>query len=407
MGSNRGLEACRAELQEFFLRLARLRGRKREARLHLDGHHVVEDALNQAGGRHIVLERPRHHRVPVRRGLQQPARDGPVHARLDAIQHVHDHVLRERVLRVVHLLTPHVAGIDPQTNLRLGPDVLGSADQVPLVVAAQLSRGHPRRAGPEHRLHKVLRAGGGGHVTPDQVRPFGVGDFFVLEQVLVHAAEEGLGALDVRAARVERGRDHQPRVAAVRVVLVGRREVRVVALEARHHVRKLRVSAGVDVHDQHVFDEHLQVGRVLRRVELEDQSHEAVLERLGLGRFEREGVGLGEESRRGLVLGADEQAGDHKRGQVNLALGFGAERDRVGGHKHHVDRQRRVLPFSVLKHDLKLDLDLLDRVQRGVQRDVDLRKLVVGHDHLRAALHDTELDVLLRSTLLAHDGQPV
>mmetsp|Transcript_28648 Transcript_28648/g.67871 ORF Transcript_28648/g.67871 Transcript_28648/m.67871 type:complete len:318 (-) Transcript_28648:560-1513(-) len=281
MGSNRGLEARRAELQEFFLRLARLRGRKREARLHLDGHHVVEDALNQAGGRHIVLERPRHHRVPVRRGLQQPARDGPFHARLDAIQHVHDHVLRERVLRVVHLLTPHVAGIDPQTNLRLGPDVLGSADQVPLVVAAQLSRGHPRRAGPEHRLHKVLRAGGGGHVTPDQVRPFGVGDFFVLEQVLVHAAEERHRRVLGRAVCLQSLGDVESGVASVRVVGVCGHVLGVLPSHGVLDLIDVWLRARVDVNHEHVFEEDLKVVVLaVCFVQVENQRHKTILERL-------------------------------------------------------------------------------------------------------------------------------
>mmetsp|Transcript_43775 Transcript_43775/g.103528 ORF Transcript_43775/g.103528 Transcript_43775/m.103528 type:complete len:414 (-) Transcript_43775:165-1406(-) len=382
MGSNRGLEACRAELQEFFLRLARLRGRKREARLHLDGHHVVEDALNQAGGRHIVLERPRHHRVPVRRGLQQPARDGPVHARLDAIQHVHDHVLRERVLRVVHLLTPHVAGIDPQTNLRLGPDVLGSADQVPLVVAAQLSRGHPRRAGPEHRLHKVLRAGGGGHVTPDQVRPFGVGDFFVLEQVLVHAAEERLREGGLRARRMQLRRDDHPRVARVGAVLERRFEGGRIL-----EVVDVRDRARVDLHDHHVLEEDLEV--LLLLCDVEHHRDQAVLESLDLKSLGGEGtfvqgftlnrawkVG---DPRRVAGVGSDDEARRHVLGQVHASRVLVAPRHVVAHDHVELNREIRCEAWvSVCHRQVELDLHCARGGVGGVrpQRDVELRELV-------------------------------
>eukprot|EP00961_Rhodomonas_salina_P270383 3652967-Rhodomonas_salina.1 len=120
-----------------------------------------------------------------------------------------------------------MSGVDPQADPLVGPDPLGGARQVLLVVAAQLPRGVRCRSRAEHRLHEVLRtASCRGRVGPDQVGPLRVGDLLILEHVLVDAAEEGLREGRLRARRVEVQRQDQRGVARLRVIRVGRDVVR-------------------------------------------------------------------------------------------------------------------------------------------------------------------------------------
>eukprot|EP00961_Rhodomonas_salina_P212827 2874436-Rhodomonas_salina.1 len=297
-----------------------------------------------------------------------PPRDGAVDARLDPVQHVDNHVLGQRVLRVVHRLTPHVPWVQPQPDLARAPDLLCSACQVLLVVTPQLTRRNGCCSSAEHRLHEVLGAGARDRVGPDKVGPLLVDDGLVLEHVLVDTAEEGLGEGRLGARRVERRRQDQRRIARVRVVLIDR----------------ARVRPRVDLHHQHVLEEDLQVFLVLR--DLEHHRDQAVLQRLSRG---ADGLvivaGKVCQPARVRRLGADDHARLHVLRQVHAALVRIAPRHEVVHNQIHAQLDLVVPSAHVHEPQVKLDVDHVG-IQIVGERDVEAAEVIVGDRNLRAHL---------------------
>mmetsp|Transcript_43769 Transcript_43769/g.103499 ORF Transcript_43769/g.103499 Transcript_43769/m.103499 type:complete len:470 (+) Transcript_43769:843-2252(+) len=387
-------EALSAERVELGGGEARFGVAQRQRRLDLNCHHLVQHLLHQLPRRHFEPER-RHEAGggPVGGGREQHAALGAVDARPHAEEHVDDEVVRERVLRVGRHAAPLVARVDPQPDLLLVAPGHALPDQVALEVAAQLPRGHRRGAVPEHRLHKVLRAGRGGRRAAHEVGVGLVRDHLVAEDVLVHASEERRRRVLGRTVLLELVRDDDPRVALVGVVLV-RRHVRFVLASDgvldRSHVG-LRARVHVDHH--HILEENLQVVHILGLVQLEEQRHQPVLQRLRLG-GEVVSVVHGRpalETRRARRLGAHNDARDHALRQVDAPLVRVAVGAEVISHHCHVDVHARVAPVLVLEVQVKPDLEGRARHVR-VKGDVYLAEVVIWDRHLRA--HSSIIQIL-------------
>eukprot|EP00961_Rhodomonas_salina_P133617 1798005-Rhodomonas_salina.1 len=146
-----------------------------------------------------------------------------------------------------------VTWVDPEPDLLTAAPSHALTDQVALEVAAQLPGCDRGSALAEHRLHKVLRAGRRGQRAADHVGVVGVGDGLVGEDVLVHAPEERRRRRLGRAVLLELVGDDESCVAGLGVVLVRRQVLAVLVRDGRLNVVDVRLRAGVDVDDEHLF----------------------------------------------------------------------------------------------------------------------------------------------------------
>eukprot|EP00961_Rhodomonas_salina_P182238 2460162-Rhodomonas_salina.2 len=172
--------------------------------------------------------------------------------------------------------------IDPEPDtLVAGPTHALLGHEVALEVAPQLPRGHSRSAIAQHRLHKVLRAGGRGRRAAHEVGVGSVADLLVAEDVLVHAAEERHRRVLGRAVCLQSLGDVESGVASVRVVGVCGHVLGVLPSHGVLDLIDVWLRARVDVNHEHVFEEDLKVVVLaVCFVQVENQRHKTILERL-------------------------------------------------------------------------------------------------------------------------------